>query len=234
MIDVKISKRQSAKLEAELKAFAARAQVSVAETVAIIGTSVAKELARKVQPFGLSNDVGKEYMGSIAKQVHKAARYAEFKGLEGDIKSIHRQLRSQNAKFQVLVRPPAKFQPKRKTFDKAELKQYVDSQMAKAGLAKAGWIQAGESIDSPLLKTVRGKIRKIKGVPRWVRHHVNARAGESKLVKRQLMSSSVLLTNKVDYAYAKRNSNHGNVQSAIADGYRRSITAAKRIFQNLK
>jgi hypothetical protein len=234
MIDVKISKRQSAKLEAELKAFAARAQVSVAETVAIIGFSVAKELARKVQPFGLSNAVGKEYMGSIAKQVHKAARYAEFKGLNGDIKSIHRQLRSQNSKYQVLVKPPAKFQPKRKPFDKQEVKQYVDSQMAKAGLAKAGWIEAGESIDSPLMRTIKNKIRKIKGVPQWVRRHVNARAGESKLIKRQFLSSSVLLTNKVDYAYAKRNSNHGNVQSSIAAGYRQSITAAKRIFKNLK
>jgi hypothetical protein len=234
MIEVKISKRQAAKLESELKAFAARAQISVAETVAIIGGSVAKELARKVQPFGLSNDVGEQYMKSIAKQTHKAARYAQFKGIQGDIKSIHRQLRSQNKKYQVLVRPPARFQPKRKAFDHEELREYVDMQMAKAGLAKAGWIQAGESIDSPLLKTKRGKLRRIKGVPGWVRRHVAARAGDSKLIKRQLLSSSVLLTNKVDYAYAKRNVNHGNVQSSIADGYRRAITAAKRIFRNLK
>lgn len=234
MIDVKISKRQAAKLEADLKAFAARAQIGVAETVAIIGSSVAKELARKVQPFGLSNKVGKKYMESIAKQAHRAARYAEFKGIEGDVKDVHRQIRSQNQKFQVLVSPPAKFQPKRKPFDRQELKQYVDSQMAKAGLAKAGWIQAGESIESPLLRTSKGKIRQIKGVPAWVRRHVNARSGSSKMVKRQLISSSVFLTNRVDYAYAKRNVNHGNVQSSIADGYRRAITMAKRIFKNLK
>jgi hypothetical protein len=234
MIQVRISPAQRRRLEGEMKQFAKRAGVAVGETVAIIGSSVAKELARKVQPFGLSEGVGKEFMGSIAKQVHRAARYAQFKGIEGDIRTIHRQLRSQNKKMQVMVRPPEKFQPKRKEFDNEELREYVNKQMNKAGRAKAGWVSAGESIDSPLLRTIQGKIRKIKGIPKWVRRHVGHGLGSSRFVRKGGLNSTVYLTNKVDYAYSKRNTNHGNVKSSIADGYRHSITMAKRIFRNLK
>ena len=234
MIWVKISPAARRNLERDLKAFAAKAQVGVAETVAIIGSSVAKELARKVQPFGLTEKAGHKFMISIAAQAHRAARQAEFKGIQGDLRTIHRQIRAQNKKFQVLVRPPEKFQPKRTPFEKEEKKEYVEKQMGKAGRAKAGWIAAGENIDSPLLKTIRGKIRKIKGVSRWIRRHVNPSAGSSNFVRKSGLNSTIQLTNNIDYAYASGNANRKTWREAIDEGFKNSRTIVRARLKQLK
>jgi hypothetical protein len=232
MIQVRISPAQRRKLESELKRFASKAQVAVGETVAIIGTSVAKELARKVQPFGLTQKTGSAFELSILKQVNKAARWATYKGTQGDIAQVHAQYRNQRGA--VTVRPPRQFPPSRKPFDRQEVDSHVAKKQSNAGIAKAGWIQAGENIDSPLLRTSKNKVRKIKGIAQWIRRHVNGNKGSSRFVRKSGLNSTIYLTNNVSYAYSKGNSNPRYVPSAIADGYKRSITAAKRIFRNLK
>jgi hypothetical protein len=232
MIQVRISPAQRRKLESELKQFAAKAQVAVGETVAIIGTSVAKELARKVQPFGLTQKTGDVFELSILKQVNKAARYATFKGTQGDIAQVHQQYR--NNRGAVTVRPPRQFQPERKPFDRQEVDDHVKKKQANAGIAKAGWITAGESIDSPLLKTSKNRVRKIKGIAKWIRRHVGGSKGSSRFVRKSGLNSTIYLTNNVDYAYSRGNSNPRYVPGAIADGYKRSITMVKKLIKNLK
>jgi hypothetical protein len=232
MIQVRISPAQRRRLEGEMKQFAKRAGVAVGETVAIIGSSVAKELARKVQPFGLSEEVGEKFMKSIMAQVHRSVRWAIFKGTEGTVSQVHGMYR--NSRGAVIVRPPRQFQPKRKTLDWIDVDEHLALKQQNAGIAKAGWIAAGENIDSPLLRTAKNKVRQIKGVAKWIRRHVKASKGSSRFVRKGGLNSTVYLTNKVDYAYSKRNSNRGQVDSSIADGYKRSITMAKRIFRNLK
>jgi hypothetical protein len=232
MIQVRISPAQRRKLESELKDFAKKSGVAVGETVAIIGTSVAKELARKVQPFGLTNATGKKYELSIVKQVNKAARWATFKGTQGTIDQVHEQYR--NRRGAVTVRPPRQFQPARKVFDRQEVNTYAEKKAMNAGIAKAGWVAAGESIDSPLLRNARGKLGKIKGVGKWIRRHVKNNKGSSRFVRKRGLNSTVYLTNKVDYAYSRGNYNLGYVPGAIADGYKRSITIVKRLIKKLK
>jgi hypothetical protein len=232
MIQVRISPAQRRKLESDLKAFADKSKVAVAETVAIIGTSVAKELARKVQPWGLNKSVGTKYELSIQKQVFKAARWANYKGTEGDISSVHEQYR--NRKGQVTVTPPRTFQPKSKVIDKQEKLTYAKKQQDNAGIAKAGWIAAGENIDSPLLRTSRGLVRKIKGVASWIRRHVNGSKGSSRFVRKSGLNSTIYLTNKVDYAYSSGNINAKNAQQSIADGYKRSITMIRARLKKLQ
>lgn len=232
MIEVKISKRQAAELEAKLKAFAARAQISVAETVAIIGSSAAKELASKIQPWGMSEAVGTKYELNILKQVQKAARWANYKGTQGDIASVHSQYR--NRRGSVTVRPPRTFQPKSQIIDKQEILNYAKQKQENAGIAKSGWVAAGERIDSPLLKTKRGKFKRMRGVSKWIRRHVSDKTGDARMIKRQLISSSVLLTNKVDYAYASGSPNRSYVEKSIATGYRKSINAIRKLIKNLK
>jgi hypothetical protein len=232
MIQVRISPAQRRRLEGEMKQFAKRAGVAVGETVAIIGSSVAKELARKVQPFGLSEEVGEKFMESIAIQVYKATRWATLKGTQGTTGEVHQMYR--NDRGAVVVDPPKQFQPKRKPFERSFVDRLTRAKQKNAGIAKAGWIAAGESIDSPLLRTAKNKVRQIKGVAKWIRRHVKASKGSSRFVRKGGLNSTVYLTNKVDYAYSKHNSNRGQVDSSIADGYKRSITMAKRIFRNLK
>lgn len=232
MIQVRISPAQRRKLEGDLKAFAARAGVAVGETVAIIGSSVAKELARKVQPYGLTQKVGAAFELSIVKQVNKAARYATFKGTEGDIKTVHERYR--NRRGAVVLRPPRQFQPERKPFERAELDPYIEKKKNNAGIAKAGWIAAGENIDSPLLKTIRGNIRRIKGVAQWIRRHVSPSKGSSRFARKGGLNSTIYLTNNVNYAYSTNNANKKAVPGAIADGYKRVSTMIKARLKKLQ
>jgi len=231
MIQVRISPAQRRKLESELKQFAAKAQVAVGETVAIIGTSVAKELARKVQPFGLTNEAGEKMDNAIVIQVQKAARWAEFRGINGDFKSIHTQVRQRGS---VRVNPPKEFDPKREPISRSEVWTQMQRKRARAGQAKAGWIAAGESIDSPLLRTSKNRVRKIKGIAKWIRRHVGGSKGSSRFVRKSGLNSTIYLTNNVDYAYSRGNSNPRYVPGAIADGYKRSITTVKKLIKNLK
>ena len=232
MIQVRISPAQRRKLESELKEFSKRAGVAVGETVAIIGSSVAKELARKVQPFGLSQKVGKKYELNILKQVSKAARFATYKGTQGSIEEVHEQYR--NKRGSVSVRAPRKIQPQRTPFDRSEVVAYAKTKQENAGIAKAGWIAAGENIDSPLLKTIQGKIRKIKGVASWIRRHVSTSKGSSNFIRKSGLNSTIQLTNKVDYAYSSGNANLRNWRSAITDGYKQSVTMVKKRLKELK
>jgi hypothetical protein len=231
MIQVRISPAQRRKLEGDLKEFARKSGIAVGETVAIIGSSVAKELARKVQPFGLTDKAGTQMDLAIVKQVQKAARWAELKGIEGDFKTIHTQLRPRGS---VSVRPPKQFQPKRQEFTDTEVWTQMQRKRVRAGQAKAGWISAGEGIDSPLLKTIRGQIRKIKGIAKFIRRHVNGKNGSSRFVRKGGLNSTVYLTNNVDYAYSNGNANPRYVPGAIADGYKRSITMIKARLKKLK
>jgi hypothetical protein len=230
MIQVRISPAQERQLEKELKKVADKSRSGIAETVAIIGLSVSKELASKIQPWGLAKSKGEKYKLSILIQVQKAARWANYKGTEGDIATVHELYR--NPRGSVTVRPPRTFQPKSKIIDKQKKLDYAKTKQEKAGIAKAAWIEAGESIDSPLLKGRKSKKTRIS-VGEWIRRHASNGNGYSKMIKRRWLSSSVLITNAVSYAYSFGN-NKSNVQRAINDGYKKSIKAAQKIFQSLK
>lgn len=232
MIEVRISPAQRRKLENELKTFAKKSGVAVAETVAIIGQSVAKELARKVQPWGLSKKQGDRFELNILKQVSKAARYATYKGAPGDVSDVHARYRNRNGV--VTVRAPEKIQPKRTPFVRPEVLTEAKKKQANAGMAKAGWIAAGESIDSPLLKSTKGVSKRIKGISSWIRRHVNSNKGSSLFVRKGGLNSTIYLTNKVDYAYSKAGTNGRAVQGAISDGYKRSITIIKARLKKLQ
>ena len=232
MIEVRISPAQRRKLENELKTYAKKSGVAVAETVAILGQSVAKELARKVQPWGLGKKQGDKFELNILKQVSKAARYATFKGAPGDVSDVHARYRNRNGA--VTVRAPEKIQPKRKPFVRPEVLTEAKKKQANAGMAKAGWIAAGESIDSPLLKTAKGIPKRIKGIASWIRRHVSSNKGSSSFVRKGGLNSTIYLTNKVDYAYSKAGTNGRAVQGAIADGYKRSITIVKARLKKLQ
>jgi len=230
MIQVRISPAQERQLEKELKAIADKSRMGIAETVAVIGSSVAKELASKIQPWGLSKKVGAKYERNILLQVQRAARWANYKGTEGDIASVHAQYR--NRRGSVSVRPPDKFQPKSKVIPKTEKQAYAATKQANAGIAKAGWISAAKDIDSPLLKNRKGKLLKISVAP-WIDRHVGKGNGYAKMIRRAWLSSTVLLTNTVSYAY-DFGSNKSNVQKAINQGYKNAIKHAQKILKSLK
>lgn len=232
MIKISISPAQRRKLDAEMNEFAKRAGVAVGDTVVILAQSCAKELARKVQPWGLNQAVGDRFMQSIAKQVHKAAKYAVSTGMDGEIKDVHYKIR--NGAGQVDVNVSKQVNPKREWFISGKVNYHIKQQQAKAGKGKAGWITAGENINSPLLLTSKNKRRKIKGISKWIRRHVKESNGTAKFNRKQGLSSSVTLTNKVDYAYSYNNTNFGYVGTSLQDGYNRSVTVLRKRIKELK
>ena len=232
MIKYYITAKSRAELELTLKEFAKKSQIAVAETVAIVGSSVARQLAIGVQPTGMKSGVGAKFSVGIAKQIKKAARHAQFTGDSGGIKEVHPKYRNKNGA--VMVDHPRKFQPKSKKIPNADISKQVREKVREMGKAKAGWIAAGESIDSPLLKTKRGKFKRIKSVTYWIRRHVNPSNGGSQFIKRSGLDSSILLTNKVNYAYAQGSSNHSQVNKSIKTGYMRAISSIKTMLKKLK
>jgi hypothetical protein len=232
MISYYISPKSKRELEKTLKDFANKSKIGVAETIAVIGSNVAKELARGVQPFGLTSGVGAKFSVGVIKQIRKAARHSEKTGYEGGIEQVHTKYR--NSQGAVMVYHPPKFQPKRKKIDKADISSQARKKVKEIGKGKAGWIASGESIDSPLLKTKKGKFKRIKGVSYWIRRHVTSSVGSSVFQKRWGLNSGLLLTNKVDYAYASGQTNHKQVNPSIKTGYMRSISAVKRLLKKLQ
>jgi len=232
MIQVSISPAERRKMEAELKHFASRSKVAVAETVAILGSSVAKSLAKRIQPWGLTKKTGAKFELSILKQVSKAARFATFKGTPGDVAEVHEKYRDN--KGAVRVRAPDKFKAKRRFFRRPEVLIAADKKQKNAGIAKAGWIAAGESIDSPLLKTAKGISRRITGIAPWIRRHVKGNKGTSRFVRKGGLNSTIHLTNNVDYAYSSNSSNLRAVPGAIADGYKQVASIIKYRLKKLK
>ncbi len=232
MMTYYISPKARRELESTLKEFASKSKIGVAETVAIIGSNVARQLAIGVQPTGMSSSVGAKFSVGITKQVRKAARHAEYMGDNEPIGGVHLKYRNKNGA--VMVFHPKKFQPKAPKIPKPEVSRQVRLKVREMGKAKAGWVAAGERIDSPLLKTKRGKMRKLTGVSYWIRRHVSMKVGSSKFVRRWGLNSGVLLTNEVGYAYAQGSPNHKQVNKSIKTGYLRSITKIKNMIKKIK
>jgi len=232
MIRISISPKQRRILDAEMKAFATRAGVAVGEVVAIVGQSCAKELALKIQPWGLTQAKGDKFALNIEKQIRKAARYGIKYGVAGTLDDIYKKYRNKSGT--VRGKSAGKFQPKRPLFEKSEIDALVVKQVKKAGTSKAGWIAAGESISSPLLKTAKGAAMKIKGISKWIRRRVNSSVGSSFFKNNGRLSSTVYLTNNVDYAYSSNNSNKTQVSSALNKGYRDSIKMIRSALKKLK
>jgi len=231
MMSYYISPKARRELAETLKTFSEKSKIAVAEAVAIVGANVARQLAIGIQPTGLKSSVGAKFSVGIAKQVQKAARHAQYKGDELPIGDVHTKYR--NKRGAVMVYHPPKFQPKSKKIPKQEVSMQVRKKVREMGKAKAGWIAAGESIDSPLLKTKRGRNRKLPGVTYWIRRHVSSSVGNSKFVKRSGLNSSVYLTNDVNYAYADGSPNHKQVNGSIKTGYMRSISKLRLMIKKL-
>jgi len=232
MMTYYISPKSRRELAETMKEFANKSKIGVAEAVSIIGSNVARQLAIGMQPTGMNSKVGAKFSVGIVRQVQKAARHAQYKGDEMPIADVHTKYRNKNGA--VMVFHPPKFQPKSRKIPKQDVGKQARLKIREMGKAKAGWIAAGESIDSPLLKTKRGKNKRLSGVSYWIRRHVSMSVGRSKFVKRLGLNSGVYLTNEVGYAYASGSPNHRQVNKSIKTGYLRSITKIKNMIKKLK
>lgn len=188
----------------------------IEEGIEQIARSSAKGLAGTVQPYGMSEKVGRKFMESIEMQVRQVyiginLGYYELKGtLEQTYQSLRRNGVVRHRRFR--TRADKRWQFK---VQEGELNRLVRKQVAKAGKAKAAWISAGNKV---------GKT-KISGVRKWISRHVNTGYASSTHMERGL-SHTVELHNQTPYLKSIQDSR--GLATGLRRGRANGIRSLKR------
>jgi hypothetical protein len=214
---VEIDKASEKRVLQILEDFAKKTQSTVEDGVKNIGRSVAKELANKVQPFGLSPEVGQKFEKSIAAQVSRAWIGTNLGAYPptNDIRQAHYAIRaSQKGKYKGTV-PKRLFRrqqglPWLDLIPKEEMVAYRRQQQKKAGRAKGAWIEAGNQITGKALTKI----------PKWIDRHASGGYG-SAVVSGKGMKTQITLTNKTPYL--RRIQWAGTAAKAVAEGVKNGL-----------
>lgn len=213
-----------------LREYEKKTGVAIEEGVIELAKSTSRRLAHTVPPYGLTQAVGKKFEESIASQIDRAwygANVGAFKGATmGD---AHAEARNKNGSV-----PKRKFRSFKK-FDMrisvSEKEQYKRKKVRNAGIAKAGWVVAGESTISKSSLTKTGKIKKLSGIAKWISRHLKSKLGFSKIT-RNGMSTTVDLTNNV--SYISRLHKQPDQDKAVEQGRKMGIRRMKHILDGTK
>jgi len=149
-----------------------------------LAKSQARALASAIQPYGMSAKSGKKFEESIKLQVSRAIRNSNIVGGSQSAVEAHQSRR--NAQGRVPKSYTIRGQFKRTPIPISEALDLAKKKSKNAGLAKAGWIAAAETLDN----------KKISGIPKWLREDVSH--GSSKVTKTGA-SIVIFLTNQITY-----------------------------------
>jgi len=187
MIDVKleIDRTTQRRMEEVLRNFAAATGKTVEDGINQIARSAAKQLAIKVQPFGINGKAKDLLHGLVAKQAHRAISNANVQGIQGAAASVHTKARDRRGRVPKDLATQGKY--KRSPISFSERNAHVNKVVKKIGQAKAAWIEAGEKVDG----------KKIT-VQKWLRTHVGGGFG-SATKKDKGLNYSVELENSTPY-----------------------------------
>jgi len=187
MMDVNVSIDASArrKMERVIADFAKATGKTAEDGIRRIATTGARQLATKVQPYGITGAAQKLLHGAVAAQAHRSIRKANVEGIGGNPETVQRGARVNGRVPRSLV-TKGKF--KRAPISVTDRNAHVDKQVKKIGRAKAAWIEAGESIQGG------GKIT----VQKWLRQNVGGGYGTS-TIKGNGMKYAVTLINRTPY-----------------------------------
>ena len=213
-----------------LREYEKKTRTGIEEGIIEMSRSTARRLAHTVPPYGLTAKVGAKFMDSIGNQVDYAW-YGASKGAFPSSSMEEAHAAARNRRGQVRMRKFRKFDGVNDNITVGEKEAYKRKKKKNAGIAKAGWIAAGELAISKLSLTKRGKTKKISGIPKWIRRHVSASTGVSK-TERKGMSTTVSLTNKVDYI--QRLHKQSEQAKAIEQGRKNGIARLNHILNGTK
>lgn len=144
----------------------------------------AKQLAIKVQPYGLTGKAKEMLHGIVAKQAHRAISNANVRGIEGTASSVHLKAR-RNGRVPRDLETKGRFHRKPISFE--ERNAHVDAQVKKIGRAKAAWIEAGEKITGEKIS-----------VQKWIRSAMGGGYGNA-IKTGKGMDHTVELQNNIPY-----------------------------------
>jgi hypothetical protein len=218
MISATITPKAAALFKRQIAEYERKIGKTERDAMIDLGKSSSKELAIKVQPFGVSGKAGKKYEGSIRKQVHRALMNANIYGGSESASEAHQSRRNSRGQISNML-PSRGFKFKRKPIDLDERYQLAKKKALNAGLSKGAWIDAGESLDG----------KKISGIPKWIRRHV--KHGSSKID--QTTSGIVIyLTNQISFIVSAMSDS--DIKMALTTAYRKNIKRMQTALNKVK
>lgn len=196
-------KLASAHFKDELARYTKDTEKSVEEALTQVAKIAARNLASKVQPYGVAKKQGEKLEMSIAKQVHRAIRHSNVAGQNGDASTAHRQNRDSRGRVPKGLKTDGQF--KRDPIEPSDRIRQAQKKMANAGMAKAGWITAHDLISSD----------KAKGIAQYIRRHQGKNGACNK--HGSGMKHNIILENNCPYIESVQSQK--DVMAAIKSAY---------------
>jgi hypothetical protein len=215
-IEMELTKDSKAEFKRILKEFEAATGIGVDQGIRQIGLSTARELAHQFQPYGLKSDKGEKFIKSIGAQVDRAYLGVNLGAFPAtsDMKDAHFGARKQGGRQagQVPNRQFRKEQgkPWLGLITQAQKEIYKRKVQAKAGRAKAAWIEAGNQLTKA----------KISGVAKWINRHLPSAFGKA-VITGSGLKTQVELINLTPYADKKQTSSQ--IKAAIKSGQKKGV-----------
>lgn len=135
----------------------------IEDGIELLARSSASKLAHTVQPYGMSDGVGRKFIDNIGRQIAQVwfginLGYYELEGtFENTYEKLRRQGRIRGRRFRDAGK--RRWQWKVSEQDKERL---IEKQQRKAGRAKAGWLAAATNING----------KRVRGGGKWIQRHV--------------------------------------------------------------
>ena len=196
-----------ADMKRTIKRFGRLTQKGIEAGVKELAKSTGKALAHKVQPFGLSAKKGAKYIDNIGEEVDHV-RYGVNVGAypANNIEAAHNHMRRYgNIKIRHVSGKGWK-----NIISKGESERYKRRKQANAGMAKAGWIEAGNQASG----------KNMARIPSWIRRHLGGGLGRGRIIRAGARTTAEL-SNSVSYiGYTQKNK---DVRSALAMGRRNGL-----------
>jgi len=210
-----------------LKEYAKKTGDSIEEGIIEMAKSTARRLAHTVPPYGTSSETGRKFEESIGSQIDYAW-YGASRGAfpSSSMEAAHAAAR--NNRGVVRMRKFRRFRDINENISVGQKEAYKRKKIKNAGIAKAGWVAAGESTIGRLSRTRSGRVKMLSGIAKWIRRHVKSNLGSS-VITRNGMSTTVDLTNKV--TYISQLHKQSEQDRAIEQGRRNGIARLKHILR---
>ena len=230
MIRMEIDLRTRREFVKAVKEFEKATGTSIEEGVIEMAKSTARQLAHTVQPYGTNKAKGDKFMENIGKQIDYAWM-GSIRGAYPSSSMAEAHAAARNHRGVVRMRKFRRFKEWNENISVGQKEAYKRQKVKNAGIAKAGWITAGESTISTMSMTKKGKVKILSGIAQWIRRHIGPKVGSSKIERRGI-NTSVELTNKVSYIDKLQTKSEQN--KAIVVGLRNGTKRLQHILKRLK
>jgi hypothetical protein len=209
------------KIRSTLEEFARMTGKGIEEGVKEVGMSAGRQLAQKLQPYGLKQGPGEKFIKSIGRQVDITFLGVNLGAFPAntDIKEAHFAARFKGQRKGTVdhrLFRKEKGQKWLNLISQSEKEQHARKQQAKAGRAKGAWVQAVNEISQ----------KKMSNVAKWISRHDSSSYGSTK-------KSGDGLGFKIDVEnrtpYLKYIQPSEQVAKAMAFGYKNGLARVQKI-----